>query len=178
MLGIDPRRLVFIDETGVNTKMTRTYGRSRRGSRVVAKVPHGHWKTTTFLAALRDEGLTAPTVIDDPMNGDLFLAYVQQQLVPTLKPGDVVVMNNLASHKRAGVREAIETAGARLVYLPPYSPDLNPIELVFSKLKWLVRSREERTIEGLWNFLGQVLDRFTSTECLNYFRHCGCATGL
>lgn len=176
MLGIDPRRLVFIDETGVNTKMTRTYGRSRRGSRVVAKVPHGHWKTTTFVAALRDEGLTAPTVIDGPMNGDLFLAYVQQQLVPTLKPGDVVVMDNLASHKRAGVREAIEAAGAKLVYLPPYSPDLNPIELVFSKLKWLVRSREERTMEGLWNFLGQVLDRFTAPECLIYFRHCGYAT--
>jgi len=156
MLGIDPRRLVFIDETGVNTKMTRTYGRSRRGSRVVAKVRHGHWKTTTFVAALRDEGLTAPTVIDGPMNGDLFLAYVQQQLVPTLKPGDVVVMDNLASHKRAGVREAIEAAGAKLVYLPPYSPDLNPIELVFSKLKWLVRSREERTMEGLWNFLEAV----------------------
>lgn len=177
MLGIDPRRLVFIDETGVNTKMTRTYGRSPRGSRVVAKVPHGHWKTTTFVAALRDEGLTAPTVIDGAMNGDLFLAYVQQQLVPALKPGDIVVMDNLASHKRAGVREAIEAAGAQLVYLPPYSPDLNPIELAFSKLKWLVRSAEERTVEGLWNFLGQVLDRFTATECLNYFRHCGYATG-
>lgn len=157
--------------------MTRTYGRSQRGSRVVAKVPHGHWKTTTFVAALRDEGLTAPTVIDGAMNGDLFLAYVQQQLIPALKPDDIVVMDNLASHKRAGVREAIEAAGAQLVYLPPYSPDLNPIELVFSKLKWLVRSAEQRTVEGLWNFLGQVLDRFTAAECLNYFRHCGYATG-
>ena len=133
MLGIDPRRLVFIDKTGANTKMTRRYGRARRGQRVVGKLPHGHWITTTFVAALRHDGLTAPLVVDGPMNGDVFLAYIQQQVAPTLQPGDVVIMDNLAAHKKAGVREAIESRGASLVYLPPYSPDFNPIELAFEK---------------------------------------------
>ena len=176
MLGIDPRRLVFIDETGTNTKMARRYGRGRRGQRVIGKVPHGHWKTTTFVAALRHDGLTAPLVVDGAMNGDLFLAYVQQQLVPTLQPGDVVIMDNLASHKKAGVREAIEAVGAQVVYLPPYSPDFNPIELVFAKLKWLLRSAAERTISDLWHRLGELVDEFPPHECLNYFRHCGYAT--
>ena len=176
MLGIDPRRLVFIDETGASTKMTRRYGRARRGQRVVGKLPHGHWMTTTFVAALRHDGLTAPLVVDGPMNGDVFLAYVRQQLTLTLQPGDVVIMDNLAAHKRAGVREAIESRGATLVYLPPYSPDLNPIELVFGKLKWLLRSAEERTISDLWDRLGQLIDCFNSHECTNYFRHCGYAT--
>ena len=156
--------------------MTRRYGRNRRGQRLIAKVPYGHWKTTTFIAALRHEGLTAPVVIDGAMNGELFLAYVRQQLAPTLKRGDLVVMDNLSAHKVAGVREAIESAGATVVYLPPYSPDLNPIELVFSKLKWLVRSESPRTIERLWSFLGQILDRFSPDECLRYFQHCGYAT--
>lgn len=178
MLGLDPRRLVFIDETGTNTKMVRRYGRGRRGQRVIGKVPHGHWKTTTFVAALRHDGLTAPLVVDGAINGDIFLAYVEQQLVRTLQPGDVVVMDNLASHKKAGVREAIEAAGARVVYLPPYSPDFNPIELVFAKLKWLLRSAGERTISALWRRLGELIDEFPPQECLNYFQHCGYATTM
>lgn len=176
MKGLDPQRLVFIDETWATTNMSRRYGRSRRGRRLVAKVPHGHWKTTTFVAALRYDRLTTPTVVDGAMNGEIFLAYVQQQLAPTLKAGDIVVCDNLSAHKVAGVREAIEGVGAKLVYLPPYSPDLNPIELVFSKLKWLLRSAALRTIDALWNFLGQSLDRFTASECANYFRHSGYAT--
>lgn len=177
MLGLDPKRLVFLDETAANTKMTRRYGRALRGQRVVGKVPHGHWKTTTFLAALRHDGLTAPLVVDGPMNGDIFLGYITQHLAPTLKPGDVVIMDNLAAHKRYGVREAIEARGATLVYLPPYSPDYNPIELMFSKLKWLLRSLEARSVAELWAALGQLTDRFAPQECTNYFRHCGYATG-
>ncbi len=153
--------------------MTRLRGRAIEGERLIAKVPHGHWKTTTFLAALRVDGLTAPLVVDGAINGELFLSYVRQQLVRTLHPGDLVVMDNLSAHKVAGVRQAIEAAGARVVYLPPYSPDLNPIELVFAKFKWLVRSTAARTVESLWQICGQLLDRFTSTECRNYFRHCG-----
>lgn len=132
-------RLVFIDETWATTYMTRRYGRSRRGKRLVASVPHGHWKTTTFIGALRAEGLTAPTVFDGAINGASFLAYVEQVLVPTMKPGDIVVLDNLSSHKVGGVREAIEAAGAELRYLPPYLPDLNPIEQMFAKLKALLR---------------------------------------
>jgi transposase len=153
--------------------MTRRYGRSARGKRLVCPVPQSHWKTTTFVAALRHDGLVAPTVVDGAMTGDVFVAYVQQQLVPTLKPGDVVVMDNLSCHKRAAVGEAIEAAGCRLEYLPPYSPDLNPIEQVFAKLKALLRKAGERTVSGLWDFLGKSLDAFAPAECLNYFRHCG-----
>ncbi len=166
-----PHHLVFIDETGANTKMTRTGGRAYRGCRVVAKVPHGHWKTTTFVGALRATGMTAP--LDGPMNGDLFLAYVQQHLVPTLRPGDTVIMDNLSSHKRAGVREAIEAVGARLEYLPPYSPDLNPIELAFAKLKAKLRKAAARTIDQLEQAIAEAIDRFPTNECLAYFRHCG-----
>jgi transposase len=140
---------------------------------LIAAVPYGHWKTTTFVAALRTSGLTAPLVIDGPINGEVFLAYVEQQLAPTLKPGDVVVLDNLSSHKRAGVREAIEAAGAVLLYLPPYSPDLNPIEQAFAKFKWLLKSAAERTVEALWHTCGQLLDAFTPTECRNYIHHCG-----
>jgi transposase len=172
-MGLDPRRLVFIDETWATTNMARRYGRSLRGQRLIAKVPHGHWKTTTFVAALRVDGLTAPVVVDGAIDGPLFLAYVRQQLVPTLRPGDVVIMDNLSSHKVAGVRTAIEAAGATVVYLPPYSPDFNPIEQVFSKLKWLLRSANERTVAGLWSLLGKLLDQFPAQECRNYFRHCG-----
>jgi transposase len=165
-------RLVFLDETGASTKMARLYGWGPRSERVVSDVPHGHWKTTTFIGALRTSGMTAPMVIDGAMNGDIFLAYVQQQLVPTLCRGDFVVMDNLPSHKKAGVREAIESADATLVYLPPYSPDLNPIELSFSKLKALLRKSGERTVESLWNRIGQLVDQFTPQECRNYFKHC------
>jgi len=156
--------------------MGRVYGRSLKGQRLIGTVPHGHWKTTTFVGALRQEGLAAPMVVDDALNGGLFLAYVRQQLVPTLKPGDIVVMDNLPSHKVRGVREAISEAGARVAYLPPYSPDLNPIELVFSKLKRLLRRVGERTIEGLWSLLGQVQDHFPAEECRRYITHCGYAT--
>lgn len=173
MMGVEIGRLVFIDETWAKTNMVRRCGRSRRGQRLVAKVPHGHWKTTTFVAALRSDGLTAPMVLDGAINGPTFLAYVRQQLVPTLRCGDIVVMDNLAAHKVAGVREAIEAVGAQLVYLPPYSPDFNPIELVFSKLKWLLRSAAAKTQEVLWNLLGQLLDQFAPEECQSYFRHCG-----
>jgi transposase len=153
--------------------MARRYGRAPRGQRLVCAVPHGHWQTTTFVAALGVAGLTAPMVTDGAMNGDLFEAYVEQVLVPSLEAGDVVVMDNLSSHKRARVRERIEGAGCTLLYLPPYSPDLNPIELAFAKLKALLRKAGKRTVEGLWEFLGQALDAFSPAECRNYFRHCG-----
>ena len=171
--GLDPDRLVFLDETWAKTNMTRTRGRSLRGTRLTAKVPHGHWKTTTFLAALRTSGLTAPLVVDGAINGAVFLAYIEQQLVPTLRPGDMVVMDNLSAHKVSGVRRAIEAAGATVLYLPPYSPDLNPIETVFSKFKHLLRSAAERTVEALWNTCGRLLDQFSELECRNHFRHCG-----
>jgi transposase len=170
---LDPRRLVFVDETWASTNMTRRYGRSPRGQRLVMPVPHGHWKTTTFVAALTAGGMVAPTVVDGAMTGELFEAYVCQQLIPALRPGSVVVMDNLACHKRPRVRRAIEAVGCDLLLLPPYSPDLNPIELAFSKLKRLLRSAGERTVEGLWDFLGQSLDAFGPQECRNYFRHCG-----
>ncbi len=138
-------------------------------------VPHGHWHTTTFLCGLRTTGLVAPLVLDGAINGAVFLAYVEQFLAPTLSPGDVVVLDNLSSHKVAGVREAIEARGATLLYLPPYSPDLNPIELAFSKLKGLLRDAAERTVEALWQTIGRLLGQFSPTECSNYIRHCGFA---
>ena len=168
-----PSKLVFIDETWVKTNMTRRYGRAKRGHRLVAAVPHGHWKTTTFVGALRCDGLTAPLVVDGAINGELFLAYVEQVLVPTLKPGDVVIMDNLRVHKIAGVREAIEAASARLLFIPPYSPDLNPIEMAFSKVKALLRAKAIRTAEALWEALGNLCDSFSLQECANYFRHDG-----
>jgi len=146
MLGLDPRRLVFIDETWVKTNMTRVYGRAPVGQRLVDHVPHGHWQTTTFIGALRVSGLTAPVVFDGAVNGEIFLVYVKDHLAPTLRRGDIVVMDNLSSHKVQGVREAIEAAGASVAYLPPYSPDLNPIEQVFSKLKAKLRQHRERTV--------------------------------
>lgn len=171
--GFDPQRLVFLDETWVKTNMTRPRGRAPRGTRLVAYAPHGHWKTTTFLAALRVRGVTAPLVVDGPINGALFRRYIEQHLAPTLEPGDLVVMDNLSAHKVAGVREAIERAQAQLLYLPPYSPDFNPIESFFAKFKWGLRSAAERTVEGLWRRCGQLLDAFSEPECRNYFRHCG-----
>lgn len=153
--------------------MTRTHGWWRRGERLLAKVPHGHWQTLTFLAALRHDRLTAPCVIDGPINAESFHAYVEQILVPTLRPGDVVVVDNLGSHKAHRTRAAIRAAGARLMFLPPYSPDLNPIEQVFAKVKTLLRKAEERTVEGVWRRIGALLDRFPPTECANYFTNAG-----
>lgn len=171
--SLDPDRLVFIDETWATTNMTRRYGRAARGQRLVAPVPHGHWKTSTFVAGLRSSGLTAPFVVDGAMNGDVFRAYVEQVLAPTLTPGDIVVLDNLGSHKVAGVREMIEARGASLVYLPPYSPDLNPIEQAFAKLKALLRKIAARTVAALWDALGNILDHFTPQECANYLANAG-----
>jgi transposase len=153
--------------------MARTLGRAPRGERLIATVPHGRWRTTTFVGALRQEGFTAPLVIEGAINGETFLAYVQQFLAPTLRPGDTLVMDNLSVHKVCGVREAVEARGATLLYLPPYSPDLNPIELAFSKLKALLRTAAERTTEALWTTIGALLERFSPHECSAYFRHCG-----
>ena len=170
---IDIHRLVFIDETGASTKMARLYGRSPYGQRCVAALPHGHWKTTTFVGALRATGMTAPMVLDGPMDGLAFEAYVTQVLVPTLGPGDIVVMDNLAAHKRAEIGIAIEAAGARLLYLPPYSPDFNPIEMAFAKLKAALRKAAARSIEALVDAIAVTLSAFTAQECLNYFAAAG-----
>ena len=167
--------MVFIDETWASTNMAPTYGRGPRGQRVEGIVPHGHWKTTTFLAALRTCGITAPCVFDRAINGAGFLAWVRQALVPTLRPGDLVVMDNVAVHKVEGVREAIEAAGASVAYLPPYSPDFNPIEQVFAKLKTLLRQAEARTVDALWNVIGTLLDQFAPRECANYIANAGYA---
>lgn len=172
-LDLDPAKLVFIDETGLSTKMARLRGRAPRGERCRAGVPHGHWKTTTFVGGLRLSGMSAPMVLDGPMTGAWFQAYVEQVLVPTLSEGDIVVMDNLPAHKAAGVRDAIEAAGASLLYLPPYSPDFNPIENAFAKLKALLRAKAERTIAALWDAVGAVLDFFTPAECANYFKAAG-----
>ena len=156
--------------------MTRTHGRCARGRRLIAKAPHGHWRTLTFLAALRADRIEAPCVIDGPVNGQSFAAYVEQILAPTLSPGDIVVMDNLGSHKGQAVRTAIRRAGAKLFFLPPYSPDLNPIEQVFAKLKTLLRKADERTVEATWRRIGDLLDRFTPAECANYLRNAGYAS--
>jgi transposase len=165
-LDLDPTRIVFIDETAANTKMARLYGRAPRGERCRAPVPHGHWKTTTFTAGLRRDGIAAPMVLDGPMNGEAFLAYVEQALVPELRPRDIVIMDNLPAHKVHGVRQAIEAAGASLRYLPPYSPDFNPIEMAFAKLKALLRA--PAAIPDLWQAIADALRRFTPNECANY----------
>lgn len=170
---LDPARLVFIDETGASTKMARLYGRSRRGTRCVAAIPHGHWKTTTFVGALRQNGMTAPMVLDGAMDGAAFLAYVEQVLAPTLVAGDMVVMDNLPAHKPDQVRNAIEQAGAKLRYLPPYSPDLNPIEMAFAKLKAILKKAAARTLEDLWRVIAEALPRFTAQECRNYLADAG-----
>jgi transposase len=170
---LNPDRLVFIDETWATTNMARLRGRAPRGQRLVAAVPYGHWKTSTFVAGLRTTGVTAPLVIDGAINGDTFRAYVEQVLAPTLQLGDIVIMDNLGSHKVTGVREAIEARGATLRYLPPYSPDLNPIEQAFAKLKALLRKLAARTIARLWDALGDLLERFTPHECVNYLANLG-----
>ncbi len=172
-LDLDTEHLVFIDETWAATNMARSRGRAPKGERLRAGIPHGHWKTTTFVAGLRLTGMVAPLVLDGPINGIAFQAYIDQFLVPTLVPGDIVIMDNLGSHKGAGVRAAIEAAGAKLLYLPPYSPDFNPIEKAFSKLKALLRKAAERTVEGLWNKIGELLPTFTPSECANFFAAAG-----
>ena len=173
---LDAARLVFIDETWAKTNMTRSHGRCARGQRLIAKAPHGHWRTLTFLAALRVDRIDAPCVIDGPINGRSFLAYVEQILAPTLSPGDIVILDNLGSHKGQAVRAAIRAAGAKLFFLPPYSPDLNPIEQVFAKLKTLLRKADERSIDATWRRIGTLLDRFTAAECANYLKNAGYAS--
>ena len=170
---LDPARLVFIDETGATTKMARLRGRSPRGERCRASVPHGHWKTTTLVAGLRLDGMTAPMVIDGAMNGAAFTAYAETLLAPTLRPGDVVVMDNLPAHKVRGAREAIESAGAIVLFLPPYSPDFNPIEQAFAKIKALLRKAAAQTIGALEQAIADALDAFTPQECANYFANSG-----
>ena len=168
-------KVVFVDETWAKTNMTRTRGYAPKGERLVDTAPHGHWQTTTFVGAITTRGFIAPMVVDGAVNGAVFKAYVEQVLVPELRRGDVVAMDNLRCHQVDGVWAAIEGAGCRLLYLPPYSPDLNPIENAFSKLKRLLRTAAERTVDGLWSAVGRLLDRFTRRECRNYFRHCGYA---
>ncbi len=171
--GLDPRRLVFIDETWAKTNMTRLRGRALRGRRLVAKVPHGHWNTTTLIGALGIEGMRCATVVDGPVNGDIFQAFIDQVLCPALGPGDIVVMDNLSSHKGVAVRRSIEAAGASLIYLPPYSPDYSPIEPVFSKIKQLLRGLAARTRHDLWNSMQSILDAVTPSDAVNCFKHCG-----
>jgi len=170
---MDAERFVFIDETSATTAMTRRSGWGPKGERLVDAAPAGHWRTTTFVAGLRASGIIAPFVLDGPMTGDAFRAYVEQVLAPELEPGDAVVMDNVSTHKVAGVEEAIRAAGASVLYLPSYSPDFNPIEQLFAKLKELLRKAAARTKEALWDAIGRHLDDFTPGECRNYLAHCG-----
>ena len=172
-MRLEPHRLVFIDETGTTTKMARLRGRCSKGRRLLSKAPFGHWKTQTFVAGLRCEGLTAPFVIDAPMDRRIFETYVETQLAPTLKPGDIVIVDNLPAHKSAAAEQAIRARGAWLLFLPPYSPDLNPIEMAFAKLKALLRAKAIRTIDALWRAIGEICDLFTPQECRNYFHAAG-----
>ena len=172
---IDPERLVFIDETWIKTNMEPLRGWAPLGERLIAKVPHGHWKTSTFIAALRCDRIEAPWILDGPVDAETFKTYVEKVLTPTLKPGDLVIMDNLGSHKGKAVRKAIRAAGAKLIFLPKYSPDLNPIEQVFAKLKHLLRKAAERTIEALTAAVGELLGAFTAEECANYFANSGYA---
>ncbi len=173
---LDPDRLVFIDETWIKTNMAPLRGWGPRGRRLPGFAPHGHWRTMTFLAALRRDGLVAPCVFDGPINGQCFRAYVDQQLVPVLRPGDIVVMDNLGSHKAKSIRQAIRAAGAYLWFLPPYSPDLNPIEQTFAKIKHWMRMAQRRSLEDTWRYLGTLIDTITPAECANYFANSGYAS--
>jgi len=173
---IDPARLVFIDETWAKTNMAPLRGWCARGKRLDAKAPHGHWQTMTFLAALRHDRIDAPWVLEGPINGESFRVYVERVLLPTLRPRDVVIIDNLGSHKGKAIRAAIRSAGATLLFLPPYSPDLNPIEQVFSKLKALLRKAAERTVEATWKRIGELLKCFTAQECANYLANSGYAS--
>ena len=172
-IDLDPDRLVFVDESWASTNMTRRYGRCPRGERLRMSVPHGHWKTTTLIAGLRNSGIVAPFVIDRPVNRAIFEAWVEHVLVPTLRAGDVVVMDNLACHKGPRARALIEAAGAELRHLPPYSPDFNPIENAFAKLKALLRKEAARTVNALWNAIGRLVDLITPAECVNMFAAAG-----
>lgn len=172
-MRLEPHRLVFIDETGTTTKMTRLRGRCPKGQRLRSKAPFGHWKTQTFIAGLRCDGLTAPFVVDRPMNRRIFETYVETQLAPTLSKGDVVILDNLAAHKSSKAEAAIKARGAWMLFLPPYSPDLNPIEMAFSKLKSHLRTRAIRTIDGLWQAIGDICTLYPPTECQNYFKAAG-----
>ena len=168
--------MVFVDETWVKTNMTPTRGWGDRGKPLVARAPHGHWKTLTFIAGLKHDGIVAPCVIDGPINAISFLAWVEQFLIPELEPGSILVIDNLGSHKGSQVRKRLKAAGIKLFFLPPYSPDLNPIEQVFSKLKRLLRKANERTVEATWRRVGKLLDRFPPDECLNYIANAGYAS--
>jgi len=170
---LNPKSLVFIDETWTSTNMAARYGRGPKGERVEGVAPHGHWKTTTFVAALRHDRITAPCVFDGPINGTAFRAWIEQALAPTLEPGDIVILDNLSSHKVAGIKQTIEARGAKLVYLPPYSPDLNPIEQVFAKLKHLLRKAGARTGDALHDTIASLLEAFSPAECRNYINHSG-----
>jgi transposase len=172
-MRLEPERLVFIDETGTTTKMTRLYGRCLKGRRLRSKAPFGHWKTQTFVAGLRCDGLIAPFVVDQPMNRRIFEAYVETQLAPALQRGDVVIMDNLAAHKSTKAEDAIRAKGAWILFLPPYSPDLNPIEMAFAKLKAHLRARAIRTIDALWQAIGDICDLYSPGECRNYFTAAG-----
>jgi transposase len=170
---IAPERLVFIDETWIKTNMAPLRGWGPRGRRIKGYAPYGHWKTLTFIAGLRHDRVDAPWVIDGPINGELFVLYIEQVLAPTLSPGDVVVLDNLGSHKNKAARAAVRAKGAHLIFLPPYSPDLNPIEQLFSKLKHLMRREQPRDVEATWRKAGQLLDLVSPTECANYFANSG-----
>jgi transposase len=172
---LDPKKLVFIDETAATTKMTRLYGRAPQGKRLVDKVPHGHWKTTTFICGLRHDGVTAPFVLDGPMDGPHFLAYVEQILAPTLKKGEIVFMDNVSTHQVDGVKQAIEARGARAVFLPAYSPDLNPIEQLFATLKSFLRKTKARTVEELWRAIACFLKGVSKDQCKAYLANSGYA---
>jgi transposase len=171
--AMDLEKLVFIDETWASTNMTRSYGRAPKGRRCLASAPLGNWQTTTFVAGLRRDQLTAPLVADGPMDGEMFLAWVEQFLCPTLRPGDIAILDNLSSHKVKGVKEAIAAGGASVLYLPPYSPDLNPIEKLFSKLKTLLRKAAKRSVDELWKEIGELLNTVSKSECANYFASSG-----
>jgi transposase len=171
--GLDPRKLVFIDETWIKTNMAPLRGWGPRGKRLRAYAPHGHWRTLTFIGALCLDRLVAPCVFDGPINGACFRAYTEQQLAPILKPGDIVVMDNLGSHKGKAIRQAIQKAGAKLLFLPPYSPDLNPIEQAFAKIKHWMRCAQKRTVEDACKIIGSLIATITPNECQNYFENAG-----
>ena len=172
-MKLEPHRLVFIDETGTKTNMTRMYGRAPKGERLISDAPFGHWKTQTFIAGLRHDGITAPWVLDGPMNRACFDLYIETQLAPTLKQGDIVILDNLSSHKSERAKAALRKRGAWLLFLPPYSPDLNPIEMAFSKLKAYLRKAKCRTIEALWKAIGNISDLYSPKECWNYLNAAG-----
>ena len=174
--SLDPKKLVFIDETWIKTNMAPLRGWGPKGKRLRAFAPHGHWRTMTFIGALRLDQLTAPCVFDGPINGEGFRAYTHQLLAPILRPGDIVVMDNLGSHKSNAVRQAIKRVGARLLFLPPYSPDFNPIEQAFSKVKHWMRCAQKRTIEDACDYIGALVSTITPSECRNYFENDGYAS--